>query len=63
MIKPDKYSEIKELIRKIFDENKGRYGYRRITKDLRKTHKINHKTVRRLMRKMGMLVLKTSLDC
>ncbi len=41
MIKPDKYSEIKELIRKIFDENKGRYGYRRITKELRKTHKIN----------------------
>ena len=51
--KPDKYKEIKELIRKIYDENKGRYGYRRITKEVRKTHKINHKTVQRLMRKMG----------
>ena len=40
--KPDKYKEIKELIRKIYDENKGRYGYRRITKEVRKTHKINH---------------------
>lgn len=51
--KPDKYAEIKELIRKIYDESKGRYGYRRITKELRKTHKINHKTVQRLMRKIG----------
>lgn len=47
--KPDKYAEI----RHIYDENKGRYGYRRITAELRKTHKINHKTVQRLMRKMG----------
>jgi len=32
----------------------GRYGYRRITLELRKTHKINHKTVLRLMREMGL---------
>ena len=51
--KADKYAEIKVLIRKIYDDNKGRYGYRRITKELRKTHRINHKTVQRLMRKMG----------
>ena len=51
--KPDKYAVIKELIRKIYDDNKGCYGYRRITKELRKTHRINHKTVQRLMRKMG----------
>lgn len=51
--KPDKYAEIKKLIRKIYDDSKGRYGYRRITTELRKTHKINHKTVQRLMRKMG----------
>jgi len=51
--KPDKYTEIKVLIRKIYDDSKGRYGYRRITKELRKTHKINHKTVHRLMRQMG----------
>ena len=51
--KPDKYQEIKTLIRKIYDESKGRYGYRRITLELRKTHLINHKTVQRLMREMG----------
>lgn len=51
--KPDKYAEIKEKIRQIYNDSKGRYGYRRITKELRKTHRINHKTVQRLMRKMG----------
>ncbi len=51
--KPDKYAEIKEEIRRIYDENKGRYGYRRITKELQKTHTVNHKTVQRLMRRMG----------
>lgn len=33
--KPDKYAEIKAEIRRIYDESKGRYGYRRITKELR----------------------------
>ena len=51
--KQDKYAEIKTEIRRIYDNSKGRYGYRRITKELRKTHRINHKTVQRLMRKMG----------
>lgn len=51
--KPDKYAEIKEEIRRIYNDSKGRYGYRRITKELKKTHKINHKTVQRLMRKIG----------
>ena len=51
--KADKYAEIKTLIRKIYEDSRGRYGYRRITKELRKTHRINHKTVQRLMRKMG----------
>ena len=51
--KSDKYAVIKAEIRRIYNENKGRYGYRRITKELNKTHKINHKTVQRLMRKMG----------
>lgn len=34
--KPDKYAEIKAEILRIYDENKGRYGYRRITKELKK---------------------------
>ena len=51
--KQDKYKEIKEEIFSIFHENKGRYGYRRITLELRnRGYKINHKTVARLMRIM-----------
>ena len=52
-IQSRKYAAIKAKIRMIYDESKGRYGYRRITKELQKTHKINHKRALRLMRKMG----------
>lgn len=51
--KPDKYAKIKAEIRRIYNDSKGRYGYRRITRELRNTYLINHKTVQRLMRKMG----------
>ena len=51
--KPDRYAEIKTEIRHIYDESKGRYGYRRITKELKKKFVVNHKTVQKLMRKMG----------
>lgn len=51
--KPDKYADAKTEICRIYDESKGRYGYRRITKELKKKFVINHKTVQRLMRKMG----------
>lgn len=51
--KADKYAHIKAEIRRIYDENKGRYGYRRITDELKKKYVIYHKTVRRLMREMG----------
>lgn len=51
----DKYSEVKDRIRSIFDEHKGRYGYRRITAALaRMGEKINHKTVQRLMRELNL---------
>lgn len=49
--KPDRYAEIKTEIRRIYDESKGRYGYRRITKELKKKFVVNHKTVQKLMRK------------
>ena len=50
---PDKYKEIKEEIKNIFHENKGRYGYRRITMELRnRGFLINHKTVQRLMKEL-----------
>jgi transposase InsO family protein len=52
--KPNKYAEVETEIRRIYDESKGRYGYRRITEKLRGTsYYVNHKTVQRLMRKMG----------
>ena len=46
----DKYRGIREEIADIFRENKGRYGYRRITMEMHnKGYTINHKTVLRLM--------------
>ena len=52
----DKYKEVKEEISAVFAENKGRYGYRRITKELHnREYIINHKTVQRLMKEMGLV--------
>lgn len=51
MRRADKYAPIKEEIRAIYHENHGRYGYRRITMELRKRgYRANHKTVQRLMK-------------
>lgn len=51
----DKYQEIKELIRTIYDIHKGRLGYRRITLILKqKGIIINHKTVLRLMKLLSL---------
>lgn len=53
--KPDKYQVIKELIKSIYHRHKGRYGYRRITDELQnKNIIINHKTVFRLMKLLGL---------
>ncbi len=50
-----KYKEEKDEIYSIFHENKGRYGYRRITLELRnRGYKINHKTVLKLMQIMDL---------
>jgi transposase InsO family protein len=55
---PDKYKEIKVLIKTIYQRHKGRYGYRRITDELQnKGIIINHKTVLRLMKTLGLKVL------
>ena len=52
---PDKYSVIKELIKSIYHKHKGRYGYRRITDEMKnKGFIINHKTVLRLMKLLGL---------
>ena len=50
----DKYKHIKKLIVKIFNENKGRYGYRRITLVNEYNVRINHKTIQRLMKILGL---------
>lgn len=53
--KIDKYAIEKEEIKDIFNKNKGRYGYRRITLELRnRGYIINHKTVFRLMKQLGL---------
>ena len=54
---PDLYARAKELIKEIFDQHKGRYGYRRIMLALRHVGCwLNHKTVQKLM---GELKLKS----
>lgn len=51
----NKYKTVKQEIESIFTENKQRYGYRRILLALRqKGIKLNHKTVHKLMRSMGL---------
>jgi len=51
----DKYGEVKKRIRSIYDEHRGRYGYRRITATLNQLgEKINHKTVQRLMGELNL---------
>ena len=52
----DKYESAKIEITKIYHENKGRYGYRRVLSELRRNgFVINHKTVQRLMRELGLV--------
>jgi len=52
---PDKYILIKQWIKSIYDKHKGRYGYRRITDELNNNGLIiNHKTVLRLMKLLGL---------
>ena len=54
--KADKYAVTKAEITAIFHENKGRYGYRRVTDELRNREiHLNHKTVQRLMKELGLV--------
>ena len=48
----DKYAQIRKDIIRIFNRNKGRYGYRRV---------YNHKTVAKLMVEMGLYARKLKL--
>lgn len=56
LTKADKYGDAKETIAVIYHENKGRYGYRRITAELRhRGFALNHKTVQRLMKESDLV--------
>ncbi|WP_339227800.1 IS3 family transposase [Oceanobacillus sp. FSL K6-2867] len=51
----DTDTELKELITRLFKKFHERYGYKRITKELKKLgHQINHKKVYRIMRELGL---------
>lgn len=51
----DKYAGLKTRIRSIFDQHRGRYGYRRITATIRREGTVvNHKTIQRLMGTLGL---------
>ena len=51
----DGYDGARAAICKIYDHHKGRYGYRRITSQLRNDGIVlNHKTVQKLMVEMGL---------
>jgi len=55
LAKPDKYAEVKQAITAIYEENRKRVGYRRITLELRgRGYSTNHKTVQRLMKQIGL---------
>ena len=57
--KDDKNKEIIDKIKEIFINNKERYGYRRITLELRNQgYNVNHKKVYRIMAKLGLKPLK-----
>lgn len=52
---PDGYDDARAAIRKIYDHHKGRYGYRRITSQLRNDGiRLNRKTVQKLMVEMSL---------
>ena len=53
--KADKYADAQTEISAIYYENKGRYGYRRITIAFcSRGFCLNHKTAQRLIKKMGL---------
>ena len=50
----DSYNSVRQRIGSIYNENKGRYGYRRICYVLRgEGIEVNHKTVLKLMHQLG----------
>ncbi|OOF45384.1 integrase [Rodentibacter trehalosifermentans] len=52
--KVDKNVLIKQEVTRVYYENDGKYGYRRVTLALKKTMTINHKRVQSLMQQLGL---------
>lgn len=51
----DQHAALKARIRAVYEHHRGRYGYRRITAALHQAGQtVNHKTVQRLMRALGL---------
>jgi transposase InsO family protein len=51
----DRCAELKARIGAVYSRHKGRYGYRRVTADLRQNGElVNHKKVQRLMQMLGL---------
>ena len=56
--KTDTHAQLKARIRSVFEQHRGRYGYRRITSAIRHLGTtVNHKTVQRLMQLMKLKCL------
>ncbi|MFD2386683.1 IS3 family transposase [Enterococcus rivorum] len=52
-------AKLEEIVKEIFEENNGNYGYRRIQIALNQLGlKVNQKKIRRIMRKLGLKGLK-----
>ena len=52
---PDRYDAVSKRIRSVYEEHRGRYGYRRVTAQLHNEGvDINHKTVQKLMGQMSL---------
>lgn len=58
-LRTEQQKDMEANIRAVYDEHKGRYGYRRIAVALRSSmaKPVNHKCVQRLMQKMGLRAL------
>lgn len=58
-----KNTDLIDKIKTIYNENKGRYGYRRITLELKiQGITVNHKKVKRIMLKFGLFGLQQKKD-
>ncbi|MNM91025.1 Integrase core domain protein [compost metagenome] len=53
--KPDKHAALKEVVQRVYHEEKGRYGYRRVTLAIRNQGTlVNKKVIERLMAELGL---------